>query len=445
MPKGLRILLGAMLFAALLSAYSMQAQTASAPSDAATPVVSNFALHDGDRVVFYGDSITEQRLYTTDVEDFALTRYPALNAQFHTAGVGGDTVYGGWAGTELERLARDVFPLKPTVVTIMLGMNDGHYSTKLEKNFLLYKAGYRKLVQDLKTGLPGVRLTFIEPSPYDEITRTPDVPGYNEVLLHYCHFVAQLGQQQGAIVSNFNGPVNDALAAVMHINPSLAALLLPDHIHPGPAVHWLMAATLMRTWKVSPIVSDVSLDATQANITQAQNAQVTNLTHTADGLRWTQLDQALPLPLPLRDERMQEILQLSDLASFDQQMLRVQDLTATGYQLKIDGQVIGMFTRGQLLDGVNLALYSTPMEAQAQAIEWLTQRRASLDRTYFLLTLEKDQTPDVLIAEKTLQAMDAKVVVQQHKDAQPKPHEFALIAQPLSPATTPMPSKPASP
>ena len=28
-----------------------------------------FALHDGDRVVFYGDSITAQRLYTRFVED----------------------------------------------------------------------------------------------------------------------------------------------------------------------------------------------------------------------------------------------------------------------------------------------------------------------------------------------------------------------------------------
>jgi hypothetical protein len=33
-----------------------------------------FHLKDGDRVVFYGDSITDQRLYTTFVETYALTR-----------------------------------------------------------------------------------------------------------------------------------------------------------------------------------------------------------------------------------------------------------------------------------------------------------------------------------------------------------------------------------
>ena len=54
-------------------------------------------LRDGDRVIFYGDSITAQRFYTRDVEEFLLTRYPALKIEFFCAGVSGDTVYGGYA------------------------------------------------------------------------------------------------------------------------------------------------------------------------------------------------------------------------------------------------------------------------------------------------------------------------------------------------------------
>jgi hypothetical protein len=38
---------------------------------------SSFFLKDGDRVVFYGDSITDQRLYTTFTETFVLTRFQA--------------------------------------------------------------------------------------------------------------------------------------------------------------------------------------------------------------------------------------------------------------------------------------------------------------------------------------------------------------------------------
>ncbi len=86
-----------------------------------------FYLKDGDRVVFYGDSITEQRLYTTFVESYVLTRFPQLKVSFVHSGVGGDRVTGGWAGEIDLRLNRDVFAYRPTVMTIMLGMNDGSY------------------------------------------------------------------------------------------------------------------------------------------------------------------------------------------------------------------------------------------------------------------------------------------------------------------------------
>src|SRR5512139_204802 len=86
-----------------------------------------FHLKSGDRVVFYGDSITDQRLYTTFVETFVRTRYPELDVAFVHSGWGGDRVTGGGGGPVHLRLDRDIAPYQPTVVTIMLGMNDGRY------------------------------------------------------------------------------------------------------------------------------------------------------------------------------------------------------------------------------------------------------------------------------------------------------------------------------
>jgi hypothetical protein len=40
----------------------------------------------GDRVVFLGDSITEQNLYTRYVEQYLLCRYPGLKLAFFNAG-----------------------------------------------------------------------------------------------------------------------------------------------------------------------------------------------------------------------------------------------------------------------------------------------------------------------------------------------------------------------
>src|SRR5499427_5766178 len=50
-----------------------------------------FLIRDGDRVVFLGDSITEQRLYTTYIEAYALTRHPTWKLSFRNVGWGGDT------------------------------------------------------------------------------------------------------------------------------------------------------------------------------------------------------------------------------------------------------------------------------------------------------------------------------------------------------------------
>jgi hypothetical protein len=45
----------------------------------------------------------------------------------------------------------------------MLGMNDGRYTTEVDKNFQAYESGYRRLVDDLQSDLPGVPLTLIRP------------------------------------------------------------------------------------------------------------------------------------------------------------------------------------------------------------------------------------------------------------------------------------------
>ena len=49
-------------------------------------LAEDFALKEGDRVVFYGDSITDQRLYTTFAETYVVTRFPQLDVSFVHSG-----------------------------------------------------------------------------------------------------------------------------------------------------------------------------------------------------------------------------------------------------------------------------------------------------------------------------------------------------------------------
>ena len=61
---------------------------ASAPALAAE-APAPFALRDGDRVVFYGDSITQDGAYARFVEEYVRTRFPRWDIRFYNAGVGG--------------------------------------------------------------------------------------------------------------------------------------------------------------------------------------------------------------------------------------------------------------------------------------------------------------------------------------------------------------------
>src|SRR5436309_6306129 len=123
----------------------------------------DFALRDGDRVVFYGDSITDQRLYTTFAETYVVTRFPKLNVTFVHSGWGGDRVTGGGGGPVDVRLWRDVLPYKPTVMTVMLGMNDGRYRAYDQAIFDEFASGYKHIVESVKRSFLGIRITVIVP------------------------------------------------------------------------------------------------------------------------------------------------------------------------------------------------------------------------------------------------------------------------------------------
>src|SRR5258708_35572901 len=107
---GYTLLCGLVPVAASLSAQSAPRPFLSSLSTAPTPLL----LHEGDRVLFYGDSITAQRLYTRLLEDIVVSRYPALHVEFFNAGVSRDTVQGRGAGDPPPRPPRDGFSPPPT-------------------------------------------------------------------------------------------------------------------------------------------------------------------------------------------------------------------------------------------------------------------------------------------------------------------------------------------
>ena len=388
-----------------------------------------FVLHNGDRVAFYGDSITAQRFYTRDVEEFLLTRYPTLNVDFFCAGVSGDTVYGGYAGDTTARLARDVIPLKPTVVTVMLGMNDPGYVPFDQHIFEVFKTGYESLLGKLTAALPQARLTLIASSPYDEVTHGTDFPGLSGTVQKYGMLVKEFAGQRHAEFANFNSALDETLHIAMKDNPDYAALLIPDRIHPSEQGHWIMAETLMQVWRASPEVSRVELDAAKRSVAAARNVDVSDLQGAGSGITWTALEHSLPLPFSTDDPLMKFAVRVGNLEVMDQEVLLVRGLVADRYSLQIDGKPVLDLTKQQLSAGVNLALLPTPMLDQARGLEWLEDRKMKMDAARFALEGEMPSTPGAADAARVLQAAEIALTTEQRQNAQPKPHKFALVAK----------------
>ena len=395
-------------------------------------LAQSFYLKNGDRVVFYGDSITDQRLYTTFVESYTVTRYPAMDVTFVHSGWGGDRVTGGGGGPIDRRLERDVFPYKPTVMTVMLGMNDGRYRAFDQAIFDEFANGYRHIVSSVKKTVPGIRMTLIQPSPYDDVTRAPNFEGgYNKVLVRYGQFVKDLAAQESVDSADMNTSVVAALEKAKGLDAAKAADLIRDRVHPGAGGHLLMAAALLHAWDAPAVVSRVEIDGAARRLSKAENAEAKLDPASNDGsISWTQTDAALPMPLDMKDPAVALAIRSSDfLDSLDRQILRITGLKVASYTLTIGGEPVGTFTRQQLAEGVNLAALPTPMLRQALAVHDLTLKHNNIHFARWRqvqVPLEKEALASNAAAMDALDALEEELIVKQRAVAQPRPHQYVL-------------------
>jgi lysophospholipase L1-like esterase len=413
-----------------------------------------FHLNDGDTVVFYGDSITNQRLYTVFTETYVMTRFPLKRVNFVHSGWSGDRVTGGSGGAIDVRLDRDVFAYNPTVITIMLGMNDAEYRPFDESIFNIFANGYRHILDRIKTAAPRARVTLLEPSPYDDVTRPPEfADGYNSVLLKYGKFVRDLALANQLTVADLNAPVVAMLKAASADSPKPAEKLIPDRVHPSASVHLLMAEALLRAWGAPSVVSSVEIDGATGTAAKAENTaidsiarQVSNIPDTTEGhgnvvepnedartsptLEWTQTDRALPMPLETNDETISLALRHSDfMDALNRETLKVAALPVGRYKLQIDGETAGEFNAPELAQGINLAAMRTPMSAQAQTVYEMIFRRNYIRYARLMMVdnAVKEYHPAKLgAAVDALKSLEEELLSIERATALPKPHRYRL-------------------
>ena len=357
-------------------------------------VAADFFIKDGDRVVFLGDSITEQRLYTTYLEAYALTRHPEWNLSFRNVGWGGDTswlrqrahpdekqLFAADDATQqkmvedsvVRGLRRDVLPLKPNVVTIKFGMNDHSYQKFREDIFKAYVRSQTELAKVLEAN--GARVAFLTPQPIEDKRPDPDKDIRNQSLRQFSDGLKDVAAKTGALFVDQFDPFMAIMLRERAIEPT-AFIGGGDAVHPGPAGQTIMAWAVLKGLGASPLVSRAEIDGAAGKLQSADGCQISNLKADQGTVSFDRLDAALPMPVDPKAEpalKLAPILQ--DLNLYE---LKVTGLPEGNYQLSIDGEPAGQVSSEALAKGWNLATTAGSITKQAQEVLSLVFQKNNL-------------------------------------------------------------------
>ena len=348
---------------------------------------------DGDTVVWLGDSITCGGRYHEFVRDYYATRFPEAKITFYNSGKNGDNAAGAQA-----RLADDVAQLKPNRVLIHFGMNDvgrGDYSAKRtpqqiahgEKCRKDFEANIVRLADGVLAAAPGAKIAFATPTPYDDtavITSDPKANaknwvGCNAALKGLGDYVKGLAEKRGVPCVDWHAPLNGIIERHRKAGDTAFMFTGTDRVHPQTAGHVIMAWTFLKQQGVPAIVSDVAIDAKSGKVAKSENAAVTDLKASADGVSCTMLEKALPLPLP--PEAAEYLAEFKVEETLNREVFAVTGLKAGNYALLIDGKEVATGDAAAFAKGIWLGFNEkTPQYAQAQKFFAANKAAADAER-----------------------------------------------------------------
>ncbi|MBI3881472.1 MAG: SGNH/GDSL hydrolase family protein [Verrucomicrobia bacterium] len=369
-----------LFLAPLFAAVSLLAADANKPAAAAPapipdfkPILAKMDLKDGDTVVFLGDSITHQCLYTQYVEDYFYTRNPGLRIHFHNAGVGGDR-----AANALARFDEDVAKFKPKYVTILLGMNDGSYRDYDKAIFDTYQKDMTTLLERIEA--IGAKAIVMTPTMHD--ARAARLRGkmleprdtyYNGVLALYGAWLREEAHVRGLGFVDMYSPLNNLITEARKKNPDFT--LIKDAVHPDAPGQVVMALALLTDSGIRSSVSGITVQELKGKLgATAGNGKVTDFRADGDHISFTFKANALPWVLPPDAAEGYKLTAAGHRTSGE--VFAARGLSPGKWELKIDGQSVGTWPHTQLGSKVELqANDKTPEYQQALALAMLNKER----------------------------------------------------------------------
>ena len=176
-----------------------------------------FELHDGERVVFLGDTLIERAQYHGWIELMLTTRFADRNITFRNLGWSADTPDGDSrlglsllqaghepAGESWQQLVKQLEAAKPNVVFLGYGMASSFAG---EAGLEDFKKKYTRLLEVIQRVSPTVRFVLLGPVPHESLGAPwGDAAKHNEQLRLYTEAIGAIAQSQHAASPSLFSP-----------------------------------------------------------------------------------------------------------------------------------------------------------------------------------------------------------------------------------------------
>jgi lysophospholipase L1-like esterase len=357
---------------------------------------SGTIFKDCERWCVTGDSLTHSGFYHEYIHLYYATRFPDNRLEPFNCGINGNK-----ASSILTRLEGDVLIHKPTLISILIAMNDVGQAFPADKTDDFRKeqrskdvAAYRDNMRTLLTRLQktGIRTLLITPTIYDETLVDPkacDVnPGHQGALVQCAAVVRELGSEFGVPVIDWNQALANWNTRLQKDDPS-ATIVSPDRVHPTEMGHFVMAYEFLKAQGAPGDVSRIAIDASTGQPGDLIGCSIGNIKKGPGSIAFVCREKSLPYAVSPSCRAALDFLPFME--ELNREMLQVGNLEPGSYRVRIDGIPIQTYSAEQLQRGVNLAAEtSTPQYRQAQAVEELVARRAHIYRTHLRCIAEME-------------------------------------------------------
>jgi lysophospholipase L1-like esterase len=245
------------------------------------PMRAGCLVQPNDVVGITGDSITQAGIYPVYMKDYMLMCQPTSGQSFFQSSNNGEQ-----ASDLLGRLNINIFPFRPTILTTLYGMNDGHYGPITDDIAAAYRKSQTGLVETLKKN--GVRVVVIgSPKCVDTYYYHRDHPGeaaaYNQTLAALAAIDKDVAAKENAVYADVFDVTLDAMKRAKAKFGDSYQFAGPDGIHPQANCQLVLAFSLLKAMgydgNIGTITVEPGLNQAEATsgheIVSCQNGVVT--------------------------------------------------------------------------------------------------------------------------------------------------------------------------